>query len=521
MSLRVGVAWEADRVSPWRRTCVDRLVAVPGVELALVIDLSLSPEQLDRIRGADLDLILHLADARPPAGLGSAARFGVWTIHHGDGTVYSPGPVTEWEPHCRGPLLHAALIATLDGGSRSLALQEGCLRITSTAWSSVLEGPLRCVAEWPAKVCREALDLGEPPLARGRPASFAPALRRSAARGLRRRLSRWASGTRWLLRKGLDACREDQWAIGVVRAPIHSFLDAHRERTTAWLPERSRHEYVADPFGLRTARGLVILGERFDHRLRRGEICTIASPDGRRFDLPSTALALPAHMSYPYLFEHDGALYCIPEMFQSGGIQLFEFLVPSGTWRFVATLIEGTAGVDPTFLRHGNRLWLFFTTRDDGAAVLHLWWAPALAGPWRPHRRSPVKFDVRSARPAGTPFEHGGQIFRPSQDCSETYGGAIRINRILRLTADEFDEETVAVLRPDANGPYPAGLHTLSAFDEWTLIDGKRRRWRLPWRPKEFASPDLDGLRQRLGRLRADTIGLDVAALAPPPAPLR
>src|SRR6185369_10054576 len=144
-----------------------------------------------------------------------------------------------------------------------------------------------------------------------------------------------------------------------------------------------------------------------------------------------------------------------------------------------------------------------------------------LAGPWRPHRRSPVKFDVRSARPAGTPFEHGGQIFRPSQDCSETYGGAIRINRILRLTAEEFDEETVAVLRPDANGPYPAGLHTLSAFDEWTLIDGKRRRWRLPWRPKEFASPDLDGLRQRLGRLRADTIGLDVAALAAPPAPLR
>jgi hypothetical protein len=162
------------------------------------------------------------------------------------------------------------------------------------------------VAEWPAKVCREALDLGEPPLAHGRPVSFAPVLRRLATRGLRRSLSRWASGTRWLLRKGLDACREDQWAIGVVRAPIHSFLDAQRERTTAWLPERSRHEYVADPFGLRTARGLVILGERFDHRLRRGEICTIASPDGRRFDLPSTALALPAHMSYPYLFEHDG-----------------------------------------------------------------------------------------------------------------------------------------------------------------------------------------------------------------------
>jgi hypothetical protein len=48
------------------------------------------------------------------------------------------------------------------------------------------------------------------------------------------------------------------------------------------------------------------------------------------------------------------------------------------------------------------------------------------------------------------------------------------INRILRLTPEEFQEEAAAVLRPDPDGPYPDGVHTLSAAGSLTLIDGNR-----------------------------------------------
>jgi hypothetical protein len=120
----------------------------------------------------------------------------------------------------------------------------------------------------------------------------------------------------------------------------------------------------------------------------------------------------------------------------------------------------------------------------------------------------------------GAPFEHGGEIYRPSQDCSETYGGAVRVDRIARLTPDDYEEETVAVLRPDAKGPYPSGLHTLSALGEWTLIDGKRCRWRLPWQPRGFADPDQAALRQTLDLLRADAPGPAADGVAPaPPGP--
>ena len=51
------------------------------------------------------------------------------------------------------------------------------------------------------------------------------------------------------------------------------------------------------------------------------------------------------------------------------------------------------------------------------------------------------------------------------------------MNRILRLTPDDFAEETAAVLGPDPSGPFPDGIHTLSAVGDVTLIDGKRHRF--------------------------------------------
>src|SRR5213596_456309 len=55
-------------------------------------------------------------------------------------------------------------------------------------------------------------------------------------------------------------------------------------------------------------------------------------------------------------------------------------------------------------------------------------------GPWRPHPGNPVKVDVRSSRPAGGPFLFGGNLYRPAQDCSRTYGGGITINRVTHLS---------------------------------------------------------------------------------------
>jgi hypothetical protein len=70
--------------------------------------------------------------------------------------------------------------------------------------------------------------------------------------------------------------------------------------------------------------------------------------------------------------------------------------------------------------------------------------------------------------------EIDGVLYRPSQDCSETYGGALVINRIDRLTPTEFHESVAATLRPLPGGPYPHGLHTLNGLADGTVLDGKK-----------------------------------------------
>src|SRR5207302_269972 len=100
-------------------------------------------------------------------------------------------------------------------------------------------------------------------------------------------------------------------------------------------------------------------------------------------------------------------------------------------------------------------------------------------------------------RMAGPIIEAGGRVLRPGQDCTATYGGAVVVHEILELTPEAYRERAIARLAPDPAGPYPDGLHTLSAAGGWTLVDGKRHKLSL-W-------PLLGHLRQlartrRLGR---------------------
>ena len=50
------------------------------------------------------------------------------------------------------------------------------------------------------------------------------------------------------------------------------------------------------------------------------------------------------------------------------------------------------------------------------------------------------------------------------------------INKIVRLTPDEFSEEIVNRIAPVKGTPFDKGLHTISGVGPYTLIDGKKYR---------------------------------------------
>jgi hypothetical protein len=280
------------------------------------------------------------------------------------------------------------------------------------------------------------------------------------------------------LRRWLRHILAEQWTIGVVDAPIHSFLAGRIPGPVSWLPETTSG-FFADPFGIeRTDGTLGLLAEAYDAGAGRAAIAALPY-DGRAFGAPATALSGTQHLSYPYLLQWEGEIYCVPECWSSGEVSLYRAVTFPGHWEKDAVLIRDFDAVDSTVFRHDGLWWLACTRKKDHGSneALYLFHASELHGPWRPHARNPVRRGRAGSRPGGTPFEHAGVLYRPAQDCSRTYGGRIIVQEVVALTTERFDERPCCCIDPDPDGPYPHGLHTLSAAGRYTLIDGKRFRY--------------------------------------------
>jgi len=268
--------------------------------------------------------------------------------------------------------------------------------------------------------------------------------------------------------------RHRQWNVGLVRAPIHRFLEKGFHPQVQWIRVPSREEYLADPFGIVRDGHLSVLCEKYDRRTKKGTLVAFDWPDRGSQPAAEIAFSIESHASYPFLFEDGGRVFCVPETFGADEIQLYEAASFPRGWTKVATLVKGFPGVDTCVFRFEDRWWMCGTHADAPDRRLFLWYADQFEGPWSPHPKNPVKDDLASARPAGTPFVWQGILYRPAQDCSLTYGGRITINAVERLTPDDFAERVAAVVEPDPHGPYPLGLHTMSAVGDLTLIDGFR-----------------------------------------------
>ena len=109
---------------------------------------------------------------------------------------------------------------------------------------------------------------------------------------------------------------------------------------------------------------------------------------------------------------------------------------------------------------------------------MHLFYADRLLGEWRPHPKNPVKSDARSSRPAGALFTRNGVLYRPAQVCVPRYGSGLAIQRVLKLTPQDYTERQVERLLADpAAGLF--GLHTMNRAGDLTVVDAFARRRRI------------------------------------------
>ncbi len=237
------------------------------------------------------------------------------------------------------------------------------------------------------------------------------------------------------------------------------------------LPDDGQR-YYADPF-LFVDDGIThLFVEEFPKTTSIGIIShAVVSPSGE-ISRPTPVLSTEHHLSYPFVFHHDGAIWMLPEQSAGGGLDLYRADPFPSRWTHAARLITGRLH-DATLFEHDGLLWIaagcetFQSSSWDGLA---LYWATSLTGPWTPHRQNPVVVDARSARPAGPLFVVGGALYRPAQDCSRSYGGRLTLNRITSLTRDTFAEVAVGNIA-FAGESHVLGPHTLSRAGGFEVVD--------------------------------------------------
>jgi hypothetical protein len=215
--------------------------------------------------------------------------------------------------------------------------------------------------------------------------------------------------------------------------------------------------------------------EKFVRRSGRGSIAVI--PIGPNGD-PGPAISVlerPYHLSYPCVNRWRGTWYMIPETGSQGTVELYACDRFPDRWHFEQVLLRGAEPSDATLFEHDGRLWMFvcFATLGSSDTELSLFHSEDIRGPWHPHPLNPVVSDARCARPAGALWTEAGRLFRPAQVCAPRYGRAVAFQHVIRLTLDDYAEETIGVLSVDSlPGAVGAqGAHTWARGSRLVAMD--------------------------------------------------
>jgi hypothetical protein len=442
----------------------------------------LEDADVDAIRAHDLDVAVRFGFRILKGRALDVARHGVWSYHHGDNLVNRGGPPGFWEVMEGNPVTGSILqiiSEELDAGRviyRSYA---------STDRRSVARSKHNYYQKSAAFLARKLRDLhehGPAALCDAGGEVWTPYSNRLYVVPNNREMARMllTAGGRFIADSVQNLVSYGQWFLAYRFAPPEAAApdvpDLVPYRFKPLIPPR-KYSW-ADPFPIRVGGRYYVFFEEWAHGDLKAHIA-VAELGRNGFTAPPvTVLERPYHVSYPFVFEWNGRYYMVPETASNRTVELYRAVEFPYRWELERTLLADVRAVDATLAEADGRWWMFVNMAVGDAATedeLHVYHAETPLGPWRPHRRNPVKSDVRSARPAGRLFRHRGQLYRPAQDCSVSYGHAVVINRVRRLDPDHYEEEVGARIDPHWF-PRLTGTHTVSADAGLTVIDG--RRWR-------------------------------------------
>ncbi|HLN53054.1 MAG TPA: hypothetical protein VK212_05055 [Lentimicrobium sp.] len=434
-------------------------------------------EDLSLITKYEPDFIIKFGFGIIRGEILNCTPLGVWSFHHGDEQKYRGVPPGFWEiyynDHRTGTILQR-LTEKLDSG---VILRKGIFKTVEHSWKGNLEQSIHFSKHWPAHVCKEIINQGTFPDQTDGVSTNAPLYKVPGNTTFFLFMFKLFFNKIKFHYNELFRC--ENWQLGVIKARTADILGTLQYEIDLeevdFLEARNTNYYFADGFAVKDGERLLLLFENYSYKERLGHLSSVwFNERDYTFTEPVDILREPWHLSYPFVFKYKGVTYCIPECKDRKNVELYKLDTVSMKLVHLRTLIKDLEAVDPSLIYHQNHWYLFFTAGYATNTELHIWHAENLEDEFVPHVLNPVKSNVSNSRPAGSLFYLDGKLYRPSQDCSRSYGGRVIINEIKVLTEESFLEVTVNVLEPPHGFE---GIHNISFAGDSMLFDCKKMKF--------------------------------------------
>jgi hypothetical protein len=508
--LRVVVLVESLIVPEWVRRTVARIDSSDAFELTAVIPaagvlaaMTTAPERkphlayrlyewLDRrvfgtasaMRDADLsamasgppmladvgqaDVVVSFLPSDQTIWEGPPPRHGVWALAPLDDGRPASAPSRFWALRDASRTANTAVVSVGDGLAQVVAEAAApvhWLSLTRTrdaaAWTSA-----RLVLQCLRSLQREG----------GRiPGGGAPAERRNLPSPAATVSHAARTAVRAVVVKSRKAWLREEWFVAT-----RARTDDPRARVPTRAIPNPAGRFLGDPFPIEVDGHHFLFVEDYSYGDRRGAISVSELGADGHWSPPRKILERDHHLSYPFVFAHEGDIYMIPETSQARRIELHRAVEFPHRWHLERVLVDGLRAVDATLHFEDGLFWLFASVLEEheDAGELWLFFSPSLDDEWRAHPGNPIVFDPGSTRPAGRLFRREGTLIRPSQDCARVYGEAVILNRVDVLSPREYRETPVDRIEFD----WLTGVertHTYTFDSRYECLDGYRRVRRL------------------------------------------
>lgn len=208
---------------------------------------------------------------------------------------------------------------------------------------------------------------------------------------------------------------------------------------------------TADPFLVVKDDTLYLFYEEYRYR-DKGIIKMISTNDLVTWSKPKVVLTEDFHLSYPWVFQHDGQWYMIPETSAVHELRLYRAVNNElDRFEFAKTVLTHDDEdeyplmdyCDSSIVKKDDNFFLFTTLNHGGENELHLYYSDSLDGDYQRHPKSPLIVSDKYGRNGGSLLEHDGVLYRFAQDCDGEYGNNIHLFRVDALTENQYEESIV------------------------------------------------------------------------------